>query len=102
MLVFGAVAGHEPDLTQGVFETVSFGGLGVLLVAFEIPVCVLRDLGDDETTGDGRNPIGELETARFGVELVRVRKVLVRVYTFCDGAVGFRFFCLANRDDDAF
>ena len=44
---YGSVPGHEPNLRERVLEPAGLRRLGVLDVRLQVPVCLLRDLGDD-------------------------------------------------------
>lgn len=57
MLIFRAVAGHEPNLRKGILKADVFSRLSVLDVGGKVPVRPLRDLGDYKATRDVRDPI---------------------------------------------
>src|SRR5690606_33647558 len=58
-LVFGAVAGKEASLSQGVIKAGLFRLLRQPLVVFKRAVSPLRELGDNQSPADVGHPIGK-------------------------------------------
>ena len=72
MLVFGAVAGGETDLRQGVVEAGLLGQLGQRAVVVDAPVGALLDGADHQAAADVGDPIGEFDGVLRHAKALRV------------------------------
>ena len=73
MLMVGTIAGHEPDLRQGILEPNLLGSSGITNIRVESPVRALWNLRDDETPGDVGNPVSTSFVSPPGCFVVAAR-----------------------------
>lgn len=76
MLIVCTVTSHEANLRERILKSDLLSDLAIMNVGLQIPLRLLRDLADDETTGDIGHPVCKLHSVRPGVELICIAKVV--------------------------